>query len=420
MNEHEAIVAELVGARERAAALLKAKLEAVAREVEETSARTVSALGAVLPPDLEALFSLAQMPERVSALTRPVLAATPPLDCLRSLDRGRAQSEVLQELLRQLEPWCGPRAIVVFRDGNVIGWSGAGFTEEDPVRAWRGALTASPAFQKVCEGQPVQLAVADDTLLAAWLPASDIRALMVPLSLRGKVVGGLVALDAGQPLISDTVQLLAFLTGLLLETLAVRPIVPTPAILDPVEIVAEPVVAPPAVEEEDLVFAPPPAAPEPAPVAVPVPVPARAVAPPAAVVPPARGEVVPPVVAAVPAPTPAPADEMPEVHDAGATVQLKVPARPVTPVRSPEIERKHEEARRFARLLVSEIRLYNEQAVQDGRAARDIYNRLKEDIDRSREMFEQRVPADVRADSNYFYEELVRILGDGDPDTLGL
>ena len=432
MNDHETIVAELVGARERAAALLKAKLEAAAREVEEASARTVAALGAVMPPDLEVLFPLAQLPERVSALTRPVLAATPPLECLRSLDRGRAQSEVLQELLRQLEPWCGPRAIVVFRDGNVVGWSGAGFTEEDPVRGWRGALAASPGFQKVFEGQPVQLAVADDALLSAWLPASDNRALMVPLSLRGKVVGGLIALDAGQPLVAETVQLLAFLVGLLLETLAVRPVVPTPAILDPVEIEAAPVVAPPTIEEE-LVLLPPAPAVVPAPVEVPVRAPAPVAAPPAVVVAPAPEEAVSPevpVVAAVPAPAPAPvsvappapepAEEMPEVHDAAATVQLKVPAQPVTPVRTPEVERKHEEARRFARLLVSEIRLYNEQAVQDGRAARDIYNRLREDIDRSREMFEQRVPADIRADSNYFYEELVRILGDGDPDTLGL
>ena len=107
-------------------------------------------------------------------------------------------------------------------------------------------------------------------------------------------------------------------------------------------------------------------------------------------------------------------------HDAAATVQLKIPVTPVVPARAPEEDRKHEEARRFARLLVSEIRLYNEQAVQDGRAARDIYNRLKEDIDRSREMYEQRVPADVRSGSNYFYDELVRILADGDPDALGL
>ena len=171
MDEQETIVAELVGARERAAALLKAKLEAVSREVGETAARTVAELGAVLPPDLEVLFPLAALPERMAALTRPVLAATPPLECLRSLDRGRAQSEVLQELLRQLAPWCGPRAIVVFRDGGVVGWSGAGFTEEDPVRGWRGPLSTSPAFQKVSEGIPVSVAVADEPLLSGWLPA---------------------------------------------------------------------------------------------------------------------------------------------------------------------------------------------------------------------------------------------------------
>jgi hypothetical protein len=418
MDEHETIVAELVGARERAAALLKAKLEAVAREIEETAARTVSELGTVLPPDLEVLFPLASLPERVSGLTRPVLAATPSLECLRTLDRGRAQSEVLQELLRQLEPWCGPRAIVVFRDGNVIGWSGSGFTEEDPVRGWRGPLADSRAFQKVSEGVPVQLAVADDPLLASWLPASDNRALVVPLSLRGKVVGGLLSLDAGHPLVAETVQLLAFLTGLLLETLAVRPVVPTPAILDPVEIGPPPADLLPVVEEADEIELA-----APAPAAVPTPVPAMP--PVAAVPPPVHEEIVRPappasVPAAVPAPSPVPAPELREVHDAASTVQLKVTAQPVAPVRTPEIERKHEEARRFARLLVSEIRLYNEQAVQDGRAARDIYSRLKEDIDRSREMYEQRVPADVRADSNYFYEELVRILGDGDPDTLGL
>jgi hypothetical protein len=404
MDEQETIVAELVGARERAAALLKAKLEAVAREVEETAARTVTELGAVLPPDLEVLFPLAALPERMAALTRPVLAATPPLECLRSLDRGRAQSEVLQELLRQLAPWCGPRAIVVFRDGNVVGWSGAGFTEEDPVRGWRGSLSTSPAFQKVSEGVPVAVAVADEPLLAGWLPASENRALMVPLSLRGKVVGGLVALDAGQPVIAETVQLLAFLTGLLLETLAVRPVVPTPAILDPVEIGPPAAELPPALEEE-----PAPLPLPTAPVAVAAPPPAVAV----------EAPVPPPAVVPAPAPARAPEPQPPAVHDAGATVQLKVEPRPVA-ARSPELERKHEEARRFARLLVSEIRLYNEQAVQDGRASRDIYRRLKEDIDRSREMYEQRVPADIRSDSNYFYEELVRILGDGDPDSLGL
>jgi hypothetical protein len=35
-------------------------------------------------------------------------------------------------------------------------------------------------------------------------------------------------------------------------------------------------------------------------------------------------------------------------------------------------------------------------------------------------MYEQRVSSEVRAGSNYFHDELVRILADGDPDALGL
>ena len=80
----------------------------------------------------------------------------------------------------------------------------------------------------------------------------------------------------------------------------------------------------------------------------------------------------------------------------------------------------HEEARRLARLLVSEIRLYNEDQVEEGRRNRDIYSRLRDEIDRSRKMFEERVSPDVRAARDYFTEELIRRLADGDPDALGM
>jgi hypothetical protein len=83
-------------------------------------------------------------------------------------------------------------------------------------------------------------------------------------------------------------------------------------------------------------------------------------------------------------------------------------------------ERKHEEARRFARLLVSEIKLYNESQVEQGRRDKDIYERLKEDIDRSRQMYDDRIADDVRKGTNYFYEELVRILADGNTEALGM
>lgn len=82
--------------------------------------------------------------------------------------------------------------------------------------------------------------------------------------------------------------------------------------------------------------------------------------------------------------------------------------------------KKHDEARRFARLLVSEIKLYNESKVDQGRKNNDLYERLKEDIDRSRQMYDERISDDVRKVSNYFYDELVRILADGRAEALGL
>ncbi len=86
----------------------------------------------------------------------------------------------------------------------------------------------------------------------------------------------------------------------------------------------------------------------------------------------------------------------------------------------PAEDGQHEEARRFARLLVSEIKLYNEDEVERGRVEKNLADRLKEDIDRSREMYEKRIPAEIRTGHDYFRDELVRILADGDADALGM
>ena len=84
-----------------------------------------------------------------------------------------------------------------------------------------------------------------------------------------------------------------------------------------------------------------------------------------------------------------------------------------------EESQKHSEARRFARLLVSEIKLYHEDKVKEGREIQDIYGRLQRDIDRSREMYERRADAQVKTTHDYFHEELVRILAEGDEAQLG-
>lgn len=105
--------------------------------------------------------------------------------------------------------------------------------------------------------------------------------------------------------------------------------------------------------------------------------------------------------------------------DAPPTAEaVEPPAAPPKPT-SEEEAKAHNDARRFARLLVSEIKLYNEAKVAEGRLNRDLYDRLKEDIDRSRQMYDKRVNPIVAAKFDYFYDELVSSLAEGDKSRLG-
>jgi hypothetical protein len=70
-------------------------------------------------------------------------------------------------------------------------------------------------------------------------------------------------------------------------------------------------------------------------------------------------------------------------------------------------------------LLVSEIKLYNEQKVSEGRSQNDLYVRLREYIDRSREMYDKRVKPEVAGRYDYFHQELVNTLAEGDEAKLG-
>ena len=84
-----------------------------------------------------------------------------------------------------------------------------------------------------------------------------------------------------------------------------------------------------------------------------------------------------------------------------------------------EERRAHNDARRFARLLVSEIKLYNEDKVVEGRSHSDLYTRLREYIDRSRDMYDKRVKPVVSGKYDYFHHELVNTLAEGDAAKLG-
>jgi hypothetical protein len=83
-----------------------------------------------------------------------------------------------------------------------------------------------------------------------------------------------------------------------------------------------------------------------------------------------------------------------------------------------ELDEVHKKAKRFAKLLVDEIKLYNQAKVAEGRAHRDLYDRLREDIDKSRAAYNKRY-ADSVSDADYFTSELVRILAENDRGAMG-
>jgi hypothetical protein len=148
----------------------------------------------------------------------------------------------------------------------------------------------------------------------------------------------------------------------------------------------------------------------------------------------------PPVIEAVAPVGPPPAEapvELPAEHAAIGFVPAQEPgavpaieAVGVPPAPAPgaafdvsqlsEAERKiHKDARRFAKLLVFEIELYNKTQAAEGRQSKDLYKRLKLDIDRSRQTFEQRFGKTVGKQFDYFHDELVRTLAGNDPSLLG-
>lgn len=76
-------------------------------------------------------------------------------------------------------------------------------------------------------------------------------------------------------------------------------------------------------------------------------------------------------------------------------------------------------AKRTARLLVSEIRLFHEPAVHEGRRAGNLMERLAPEIEQARKAYNEQVPAGVRSQTDFFHQELIRTLAGGDATLLG-
>jgi len=125
-------------------------------------------------------------------------------------------------------------------------------------------------------------------------------------------------------------------------------------------------------------------------------------------------------IARAPEPEPEPAAEVVEVAASAASASAAAaPAADPFAGLSAEDADTHRKAQRFARLLVDEIKLYNQAKVNEGRRNKDLYDRLKEDIDKSRSTFQKRYGSTVAASGDYFQKEVVRSLAEDDLSVMG-
>lgn len=358
----------------------------------------------------------------VSAKKAPAGAdATRVKQAIQNVEKGKSQVDVLNALLEQCLNFGSRAALLILKGETFSGWKGVGFSthggSDDTVKRFNAAPGLLPELDRVLGDERV--VHWDGASLASRLGVSGSKkAILVPMVIKDKVSAA-IYVDAVDEDIGkfdpNSIEILVFTTGLLVDTLAIRKKIPSPSLSDAA---AAPAAAPQAAPQRP--------APRTQTLAgtTPRPTPAAAAAP--------RQESS--ATASFPAMAPASAPAIakpsfqttqePAHHEDRPTTQYVPPSgtsRGATfGAIGSEDSKKHDEARRFARLLVSEIKLYNEPKVEQGRKSRDIYERLKADIDRSRQMYDERITEDVRKSSNYFYDELVRILADGNAAALGL
>ncbi|GFE58171.1 hypothetical protein AOG1_20510 [Geobacter sp. AOG1] len=77
---------------------------------------------------------------------------------------------------------------------------------------------------------------------------------------------------------------------------------------------------------------------------------------------------------------------------------------------SPELAEAHVKAKRLARIIVSDIVLYNQARVEEGVRKGTLYQLLADDIREGTSLYERRVPTEVRSGTSYLkdaFEELI-------------
>lgn len=314
------------------------------------------------------------------------------LHAISAVRQANGQKEILSALLDGASQFSSRAALFVVRGSAVMGWQGRGFANNDEIRNFSLDASAGLGARVLEQKAPIRGSAEDmDVNFTSTFSAPlDNRVFLLPLLLKEKVAAVLYAdagTESGGQLDDAALEMLVLSSGLWLEIVALRRATGS-------QESAEAAAAP--VEKSE------------APVVESVPAAAAVMAAAAEPVAETHAEAV-----VEPEAEPAP---MAMAVAAGAGSALSAPV--ATPAGGND-DAVHRKAQRFAKLLVDEIKLYNKAKVQEGQANGDLYQRLKEDIEKSRAAYEKRYGSTAAGSARYFDQEIIQNLANNDRSLLG-
>jgi len=372
----------------------------------------------------------------------------------------RTQTETLETLLAAVSAITPGSGLMILRGAQASGWSCKGLATRESFRKTVMDCSHGVGAEVVRTGAAVvaQASELDPEFCAAIDLEGSAQLLLAPIMLKGRVAALLLSLLKQSDDLAG-VKILAQITQLVLELQSFRKAAPHLSAEVPQQTPQQPTPtpAPEPGAEAERPEAPPPPAPEhpaslkPEPEATNVEAAIADIAPSAP--PPPEPEAIPqaseheaaynaphsvesaPSASAVMvgASAPPPPQLLPaySTSDTGSRTLASPPA-PMAQIAAPVPESRpappqfgqplpgevHEKARRFAKLLVEEIKLYNQTKLAEGRARGDLYRRLHDDIEKSRGAYQKRFGETVK-DVDYFTQELLRILADNNRAVMG-
>ncbi|HZP62071.1 MAG TPA: hypothetical protein VFB28_01545 [Terriglobales bacterium] len=307
------------------------------------------------------------------------------LKAITLIHGGTTQKEILRALLDATTNYCGRAALFVMKAGAATGWQGRAFDNNDDIKDFALDVSATAPAQVLQSRTSVNCHIAemDSKFISQFGAPSQDAVFLLPLHLKDKIAALVYAdggMDGGGALDGAALALIVAATSAWLEVASLRKQAAKEGSPDsPVESAPVPVQTVSSYSDPFAGHAPMHAATV------------------------AAAESAEPVVAAAAA-------------GAGAAA---APAKDAFAQMSPEDAEVHRKAQRFARLLTDEIKLYNQAKVAEGRKHKDLYDRLKEDIEKSRVTYVKRYGNTVAASGDYFNNEIVRSLAEDDVSLMG-